>query len=174
MDETVSLAPLPEPPAGPLPIVPQWLVELLLWSTLAAIIAALIAWWLWRRRRREADTPTPLPKPTPSAAAGNLADRILELSRRFITLGKPRQGCHELARELRSHMERQTGLEVEEMTVDEIKLRFSSPPVRSFWEELRAHQFGRREPRDRDLKRISHSAVELFAKGKTAALRGED
>lgn len=166
--------PLPEGLAEPLHLLPPWLPEVLFWSVVVALVAALFLWWLWRRIRRAKDAvSTPLSAPS-AVVVGGLAKRIQALRKRFLELGKPRDGCHALAGELRTHLEQRSGLAVEEMTVDEIRRRFQSRKIGQFFFELRAKQFARNAPSDNDFARLSRRALNLFADKRKYKLRNGD
>jgi hypothetical protein len=163
--------PLPEPLAAPVHIVPPWLIQAAPWLLLAAAFLALVLFWLWWHRG-DTDQPAYQPGEWPvPRVRGGLAERLRELSRRFLELGQPREGCHALAAELKTHLEHRSGLDVEEMTVDEIRGRFRSRRVGEFMVDLRERQYGRTEPGDKDLEDLTDRAVQIFSKSRNLALK---
>ncbi len=174
--------PLPAPPADPLHVLPPASLPALL--ALAGLVLALLGvilvkLWLARRSRAAATKP-PAPPPTVPEAlpAASIGDAIAAIERKYGRSKAFRDGCHALAAAVKRHLERVTGLGVEEMTGAEIEEAFAEgvrvggprhgkriggPKLGRFMTGLSARRYGREEPRRRHFVKACEEAKELLS-----------
>lgn len=141
---------LPAEPHGFLHILPGWLPLLLGLALILLLLATalwLFAYW-YSRHRKKAKPPASFP-----AATTDIGREIANLRRRIQRSEDYREGCHLLSALLKQHLERKTGLEIEEMTAREIAQFTEGLPAR-FFVELSGLQFGRAEPKGDDFDRM--------------------
>ena len=176
------MIPLPAPPADPLHVLPPAsLLALMALVGLALIAFLLLAWWLLRRRRHRSIAepppvpPTPVSEPVPAASIDTAIEAI---ERQFLRSKAFRDGCHALAAAVKRHLERATGLGVEEMTGSEIEQAFAKgvrvggprlgariggPVLGRFMTGLSTRRYGRKEPRRRHFVAACEEARELLS-----------
>ena len=144
------------------------------------LLALLLAWWWWRRRRRRVVVPPPrvtVPVAPSEPELSGLAAAIESILKRF---GGPdadhREGCHQLARELRRHFhDGRRPFAV--WTAREIVARATSAQtiekrVARLFECLAELQFRRRPPEREELTSVLASAGRLVGDS-DAATRSE-
>ncbi len=151
------MTPLPVPLTDPLHI----LSPLGPWVWLAAALALVLA-MLARRLGRRRASPSPPAEAQAAVVPSTIETRIAELVERFGRTEAYREGCHALATLVRTFLERQTGLEIEEMTSAEIAGAIEDPRIGEFMKELRTHQYRRREPKRSHFIRLCERAIELL------------
>jgi hypothetical protein len=170
-----SLSTLPHAAVEPLSILPPWLVVMVLLAIplLLLLLMALVFWWVWRRMQKLSDAELRqrgnVPKrPRPRG----LGERIEAIRRHHLELHLYRDGCHALSGALKSHLERRTGVEVEELTVAELEPRLADSRQGQYFIDLRSCQYGRRQPGRRDFESLCDRARSLFSGASTTVKRG--
>ncbi len=166
--------PLPHPPAEPLHIVPPWLPGVLLLGLLAALgllLLGSLGWWYWRRREQRR---TQLPQAIPASAGGpaglSFAEQVDGIVSNHCEHYTAREGCHALARLVRQRLERLTGLDMEEMTVTEMSGRLDEKKIEAHLLKLQRHQFDRKPPRRKHLRRLGTQCKQVLARRRSLRL----
>lgn len=120
------------------------------WTLLAA---ALLLWLLYRLysrlRERLAESPAPSAPPAPAEPdPAGFGARVDAIRRRTLASGTYREGCHELAAELRAYCARylEPGASLLHLTAAEIARRVGDTAVARFFGLLARLQFHRRPP----------------------------
>ena len=175
------MKPLPVPPADPLHVLPPASLTALLAAAAAVVLllAFLFLRWLARRSPAEAAAGAAAPPPVPEAAPEVLiSDAIAAIERRYERSKAFRDGCHALAAAVKRHLEKVTGLGVEEMTGAEIERAFAEgvrvggarhgkrvggPKLGRFMTALSTRRYGREEPRRRHFVKACDEARELLS-----------
>ncbi len=173
--------PLPAPLADPLHVLPPASLPALLALAALALLALLLMIWRHLRRRRPEAVPPQVPPPQPVAEAvpaASIGDAIAAIERKYVRSKAFRDGCHALATAVKRHLEKVTGLGVEEMTGAEIKRAFAEgvrvggprhgarvggPKLGRFMTALSARRYGREEPRRRHFVAACEEARELLS-----------
>ncbi len=158
------MKPLPHPPLGSLHIFPPGMMLAALLMFLLCL-ALLLAWWLWRRRRRLRSAPTP-PKGIGAKGTGGgsaFAQLVKTIRDEHLNRKTYREGCHALSAATKTHLERSSGNDAEEMTVDEIASWVNEPDLTAFFTRLRRHQFGKRPPNRDDFKKMCREAPRVVS-----------
>ncbi|MBK8398201.1 MAG: hypothetical protein IPL26_23545 [Leptospiraceae bacterium] len=84
--------------------------------------------------------------PKPIVSSEVLKEKIETVERNYSSNFKYREGLHELSLILKSHFESKTGIEIEEMTAEEISKRIKDKKVIGFFNNLSSLQFGKKNP----------------------------
>ena len=134
-------------PAGisdPLHILPPWSSIALVIAAIILIVAILIwaiAYFLSKRIQHK--------KPPPELAApyqdGSISGTINSIEKKYTKSREYREGCHVLSAVMKSHIEKKSGVEIEEMTPDEIILSLKSN-AGLYFEDLGTLQFRKKNP----------------------------
>jgi hypothetical protein len=98
----------------------------------------------------------------PVHTADTLKEKIEIIQRNYSSNFQYRDGLHELSALMRFHFESKTGIEIEEMTAEEIKYRIKDKKVSNFFLNLSFLQFGKEEP-------MKSEFDELFTEAKIAS-----
>ena len=160
------MRPLPHPPLDSLHIFPPGAVLLSLLAALLCLALLLAWWWWWRRRHRP--SPPPLPQRTGTKAQSDesgFAQLVRSIRDEHLAHETYREGCHALSTATKTHLEQSSGNDAEEMTVDEIIAWVDEPDVRTFFSQLRSHQFGKRLPGRTDFKKMCRDAPSVLGGG---------
>jgi hypothetical protein len=133
-------------------------------STIALLLALLLAWWLWRRHRRQADVPAPIIVVPPHEKA---RARLLEA---LALMQQPRPFCILVSDTIRVYLEERFDLRAPERTTEEFLEELQSSPMLSF-DQKRALgdflmrcdlvKFARYEPGEPELRGTYEAAVRL-------------
>nr|MBP9165571.1 hypothetical protein [Leptospiraceae bacterium] len=85
------------------------------------------------------------PRP-PVQPAEVLKERIEIIQKNYSSNFQYRDGLHELSALMRTHFESKTGIEMEEMTAEEITSRLKDKKITKFFIDLTSLQFGKENP----------------------------
>lgn len=178
------IKPLPGSPADPLHIIPPWLI----WLTAALILILLYVVYYryvkqyadrfaaWVRsflgrlagRLRALFSTRPVPATEqPLAVRGmsrkEVEERIDTVRDTYLPRQAYRAGLFELSGVMKTYIERNCGLEVEEMTAEEIAAAFRNREPGVFFTDLETRLYGRDEPGAGELQNLCDRAKELAA-----------
>jgi hypothetical protein len=147
----------------PVPIINYWL-----YGTLALVLAALIAWFLWwllRERRRRRQLPPELVVIPPHRRARDLLRAALEL------IHQPKPFCSQVADTLRVYLEERFRLHAPDRTSEEFLEEVQASPVLTrkqkeiladFLTRCDLVKFARHEPAEPELRGLWETALELI------------
>ncbi len=130
------------------------------WILLPILLIAM--YWLYRYfKNRQKEIQKRKPR-TPVQPAEVLKERIEIIQKNYSSNFQYRDGLHELSALMRNHFESKTGIEIEEMTAEEIKSRIKDKKVSSFFSNLSELQFGKQNP-------MKSEFDEVFTEAKVAS-----
>ncbi len=168
------MKPLPFPITDPLHILPWWL-SLIKWAFVLFLLYLIIRYLykklrpyfyrlmsLLTRENRKADI---------GKRTGKIDSIIKSIKIRNLKKRTYRRGLFELSEEMKTFLEKQTGVHVEEMTAYEIGSFFSSEEPGRFFRVMEELEFGEKEPEWDDLVEMCGRAEKL-AKIKLKRERG--
>lgn len=165
------MKPLPHPLGAPLslfPVDPKYL----LFGVIAATLLALVALWMLLRPKRARRAPTRRRTKAPRRQhIDNLKSQIQVIHSWAKQEKQWRQACHTLSTLLKTHIERQTGLSIEERTIEEIEALLDESEIAHFFTKLSELQFAPGDPDERALKQRCTRATELFESNQKFKLR---
>jgi len=146
---------LPHAYHGPLHILPPLLEQIVTGMFLALLALILIFFFMYfYLNRRQPHTARLEQKP---------ADLLGQLATQTREHGNYRQGCHDLSRIVKAILEQKTGLQIEEMTAQEIEATVTSG---GFFLELSKQQYGPLNPDQGAFDRLLQRAKKVVQTGK--------
>ncbi len=139
------------------------------WILLPILLLAL--YWLYRYfKNMQKEIQKRKPKP-PVQSPEVLKERLEIIQRNYSSNFQYREGLHELSALMRAHFESKTGIELEEMTTEEIVSRLKDKKITKFFVELTNLQFGKENPMKSEFDEVFTDAkiasgLEKFSKKK--------
>lgn len=147
----------------PLPIIPDWFFPTLKaigWSLLAMVVLT-IAIYLYLRYRKKIPEYVPKYREDMEYAQNHyreVYDTINRIKMKYLKNQSFRDGLHDLSASLKTYLERATGMEIEEMTSEEIGSSLDNKGITEFFYRMSLLQFGRVAPGEKEfLSAINHS-----------------
>lgn len=125
-------------------------------------ILLLILFWLYRYfKSMQKEIPKRKPR-IPLLPTEALKEKIEIIEKNYSSNFMYREGLHELSLIMRTYFESKTGVEIEEMTVEEISKKVKDKKVVNFFSNLSSLQFGKNNP-------IKSEFDEAFADARVAS-----
>ena len=136
---------LPAGMADPLHILPPW-TSLALTLGFLILLLVMLLWALVYYLTNRPQATDKLPSEPARPYQGSAIDAAIDKIRlTHSELENYREGCHVLSAVIKTHIEKLTGLDVEEMSPSEIGANLKGN-VGNFFSDLSILQFGRKEP----------------------------
>jgi hypothetical protein len=152
---------LPYDPAGPLPIIPEWIINTLIILALSALAAVIIYYWLKNRSR------VTVSSDQPAADKGMPTSEIIhEYYEQYLESGMYRPALHSLSCVLKTHCEKLSGTQVEEMSLSEMRKVITDKEMIGLFNDLVPSQFGREKPQKSEFIAIYKRAMTITGKNK--------
>lgn len=152
---------LPYPELSPLPVISDWVFTFFIFLITFAILVWL-AWKLIKKFRSKRDI-SERQKIFPSDKK-DIISELFQLKIEYLEKKKFREGLHELSGKLKSHFEKISGREIQEMTYLEICSTFEKSELMDFFREMIGVQFGKDTVTEKEMKHLYDNAIALIKK----------
>ena len=151
---------LPAKLAEPLHIIPEWILivfTIFKWIFIFAIILIII-FFIYRyiQKKKIVNNDSSV-----RHVSKGFEVNIASIKKRVLEEKDYRKGCFLLSNELKTYMEKKTNINVEEMTIHEIRTKFKSKNIGKFFENLRELQYQKKEPNVTDFHYIADNSYSV-------------
>jgi len=150
---------LPAGLADPLHILPPW-STIALTAALILLVVAILIWavaFFLSRRQPEGKFISEIAEPYRD---GSISGKISKIRDEYTGSRDYRQGCHALSAVMKSHIEKRSGLDIEEMTPDEITVSLKGN-AGLYFEDLSELQFRKKNPLKREFVKACETSKKV-------------
>ena len=152
---------LPFSEAAPLPVIPDWIFILFI----SLIILSALAWILFRLLKQFMNKEEPSNfREVLSAKKQDIVSELVQLKKEYLGKKEFREGLHELSGKLKSHFEKISSIDFEEMTYQEICSALEEADLLDLFKGLTRAQFGKENVTEKEMKQLYDDAIQLARK----------